>query len=89
MEEIGRFGTFGEICLLKNGKQSTSIITTLYTQCYVLNKWDVMRILDYNVIRNLPIESHLNSKDDDKLLSNHEKYKKWIKFKDQLKNNYN
>ena len=44
---------FGEDCLVKGAKARTSAISTSVVQCYVMNKWDLKKVVSAETVAAL------------------------------------
>lgn len=88
--EVGtqkRFDYFGDTVLTRKTKQVASVITTASTRCYVLNKWDLLRRVDKEVIEQVQREHDKKTafqSDDRRLIREFQRSQEWTAYKNSL-----
>ena len=88
--EVGRlnkYDYFGDTVLRRKTKQPCSVITTTSTRCYVLNKWDLLRRVDDNLVERLQgdyARKTVGVNDDSALVNELPRSQEWVGYRNSL-----
>ena len=88
--EAGRVGAmdyFGDVVLTSKIKQPASAVTTEPTRCFVLNKWDMLKRVDRDVVHRFRANKAKTMRflgDDDAVLAEFKQAMVWERYRNSL-----